>query len=307
MVRSFVAQAGALLASVALAFLFIAPIAITPATAGTLNFPSNCSLADNGGGNFTLSCGSSNPSALSCSIIGAPSAAVAVNAFVSLFMSCSGGTQPYRYSWTPNLSTGASLTASTTAAATTTYSVTATDGANATFTQSATVTVTGGGGGPGGGGTGLCAQYANVLPTINATWGQAGSWQSSQSGAFNDNAVWVFRLTVPAGTPNSVLPGRFVVSEYTGQSTFRQLTISTQACDFRGIDFTGANGPLMVSNGTTGSVSYAVATPFIFGPAGLTAGQTYYINVRNWQLDPTPQSSCGLPSCNALMNNDPAI
>ena len=310
MIRSFVAQAGALLASAALAFLSIAPMAITPATAGNLNFPSNCSLTDSGGGNYTLNCGSSNPSALSCSIIGAPSAAVALNTFVSLFMSCSGGTQPYQYSWTPNLSTGASLTAPTTAAGTTTYTVTATDGANATFTQSATVTVTagGGGGGGGGGGTGLCAQYASVLPTINATWAQAGSWLSSTSGAFGDNAVWVFRLTVPAGTPNSIgQPGRFTVSEYTGQSTFRQLTISTQACDFRAKDYTGANGPLAVSNGTTASISYAVATPFVFGPAGLTPGQTYYISVRNWQLDPTPQASCGLNSCNALMNNDPAF
>ena len=84
------------------------------------------------------------------------------------------------------------------------------------------------------------------------------------------------------------------------------MTISTQACDFRAKDYSGVNGPLAVSNGTTVSVSYAVATPFIFGPAGLTPGQTYYVSVRNWQLDPTPQNSC--PSnCNAQMALDPAL
>jgi hypothetical protein len=85
------------------------------------------------------------------------------------------------------------------------------------------------------------------------------------------------------------------------------MTISTQACDFRNKDYTGANGPLAVSNGPTVSVSYGVATPFIFGPAGLTAGQTYYVSVRNWQLDPTPQNSCPLTNCNAQMNLDPAL
>jgi len=50
----------------------------------------------------------------------------------------------------------------------------------------------------------------------------------------------------------------------------------------------------------------AVATPFIFGPAAFTAGQTYYVNVRNWQLDPSPQNSCLQTTCNALMSDDPA-
>jgi len=194
-------------------------------------------------------------------------------------------------------------------AATTTYSVTATDAANATNTQSLSVTVSGGGGGGGGGGgTGFCSQYANVLPIVNATWGQALSVQSSASGPFGDgnSSVWVFRLTVPADRPLSTTIGRFSLWEFGGAATFRQMTISTQACDFRPKDYSGVNGPLAVSNGTTASVSYAVATPFIFGPAGLPAGQTYYVSVRNWQLDPPPQNSC--PSnCTAQMNVDPAL
>jgi hypothetical protein len=85
------------------------------------------------------------------------------------------------------------------------------------------------------------------------------------------------------------------------------MTISRQACDFRAKDFTGANGPLSTSNGTSVQVNFAVATPFIFGGlAGLTAGETYYISVRNWQLDPSPQPSCGQGSCNAIMSMQPA-
>jgi hypothetical protein len=305
MIRSFVARASALLASATFAFLCIAPVAVSPAQGRTLNFPDTCTLQDQGGGNFNMSCGATPPGALNCSIIGAPGT-VAPGAAISLTMSCSGGTTPYRYLWTP--SGGSSGTLSTTVAATTTYSVTATDAANLTSTQGVTVTVSGGGGGGGGGGTGFCSAFANVLPIMNATWGQALSVASSASGPFGDgnSSVWVFRLTVPAGTPTSTVTGRFSLWEYGTAGTLRQMTLSTQACDFRAKDYAGVNGPLAVSNGTTVTVSYAVATPFIFGPAGLTPGQTYYVSVRNWQLDPPPQNSC--PSnCTAQMNVDPAL
>ena len=73
MIRSFVARASAVLASATFAFLLVSPIAVTPATAGTLNFPSTCSVVDNGGGNFNMTCGAAPPGALNCSILGAPS------------------------------------------------------------------------------------------------------------------------------------------------------------------------------------------------------------------------------------------
>jgi hypothetical protein len=188
---------------------------------------------------------------------------------------------------------------------TSSFSVTPSNASGSGNLASANVTVATGGGGGGGGGTGLCAQYANVLPTINVTWGQAASWQSAQSGAFGDNTVLVFKLVVPANTPNSLINGQFTLSEYQGPETLRQMTISTQACDFRAKDYTGANGPLSVSNGTRVTIPYGVGTPFIFGPAALTAGQTYYVSLHNWQLDPVPQSSCGQASCNVLMHMDP--
>ncbi len=301
MIRLSIARVTALIGSATLAFLSISPIAVSPAQAKNLTFPDSCSMVDNGNGNFTMTCGATPPGALSCFISGAPSGSVAAGTVVNLTMSCSGGTSPYRYSWNPGGATTGTL--STTVGATTTFSVTATDAANQTSTQSVVVTV--GGGGGGGGGSGLCANYSNVPPFIDVAWGQANSWYPSQMGTFGDNTVLVFRLVVPAGTPSSVQNGTFTLSEFQGPETLRQMTISTQACDFRTKDYTGANGPLSVSNGTRVTIDYGVGTPFIFGPAELTAGQTYYVSLRNWQLDPTPQSSCGQTSCGVKMHTEP--
>ena len=304
MIRSFVGRASAQVLNATLAFLFIASIAVPAAQGKNMNFPDSCTVTVDGSGNVSMTCGAPPPPGqLNCSILGTPSGQVAANSPVSLTMSCSGGTTPYRYVWTPGGGTTATL--ATSVAATTTFSATATDAANVTSTQSVTVTVSSGGGGPGY--PGFCGSFQNVLPVVNATWGQAGSYQSSASGNFGDgnSSVWVAKIV--AGAQNSSIIGRFTLSEYQGPSTFRQMTISTQACDFRPKDYSGANGPLAVSNGTTTSISYAVATPFIFGPAGLSPGQTYYISVRNWQLDPFPQNSCNGSTCNALMNHDPAL
>jgi hypothetical protein len=179
-------------------------------------------------------------------------------------------------------------------------------------TASATVTV-GGGGGGGGGGSGLANCTAQGLTVasgsaIPTTWGTGGVWYSSQAGAFGDNAVWVFALTVPAGTPPSSTNGFFTISEFGTQPTPRQLTISPQACDFRGWDYSGVAGPLgSCSNGTSCRVLYAAGTPsfanLFSGIAALTPGTTYYISARNFSSSGT---SCGGSNCTAVMNMTPA-
>lgn len=152
---------------------------------------------------------------------------------------------------------------------------------------------------------GLCTGHG-VLGPIMATWGQQGFWSSSASGNFDDNTYWIFQLDVPGGTPDSIISGYFNAVEGNGPGTFRQMTISKFACDFRTVDVTGVNGPLSVSNGVSVNLYYRVAASTTQGIAGLAASQTYFINVRNWQLDPTPQPSCGLVTCNAVMNHIPA-
>ena len=240
-----------------------------------------------------------------CSVSANPSSLPVGGGAPALAVTCTGGGAPTGYTWTasPAPTSGFSANAGSgqtpSIAATTFFTVTPNNAGGNGNQASVSVDVA-------GNVVGFCNQYPVVLPVLNATWGLQQSWQSPTSGNFGDSTVWLFKLVVPPGTPNSSIIGRFTVAENGGANTFRQLTISTQACDFRQKDYTGVNGPLAVSNGTTAQVSYGVATPFIFGPAGLTAGQTYYISVRNWQLDPTPQVSCGLTNCPAVMNNIPA-
>jgi hypothetical protein len=155
----------------------------------------------------------------------------------------------------------------------------------------------------------LCKGFGMLLPIIDATWGKQGTWHSADFGSFGDNVVWVFKLVVPVGTPTSTSAGSFTIAEFLGPNTPRQLTISKQACDFRMRDFTGATGPLAVcQDGTSCQISYAVQTPTAFGGiAGLAAGQTYYVNARNWSnFPPPPAYDCGQTTCNAIMNLQPA-
>jgi hypothetical protein len=253
----------------------------------------------------TINWSSAPPAAPSGCTLGASTTSLPIGGgTVTLTATCTGGGAPTSYAWTGNSLPTPTTTnvATTNITSTTTFTVTPSNATGNGNTASVTVNVAGSSLGP------LCSPFSNVLPVVTATWGSAANWQSVASGNFGDgsNTVWVFRLVVPPGTPTSSVTGRFTVSEFAGPTTFRQMTISTQACDFRNKDYTGINGPLAVSNGTTASVSFGVSTPFIFGPAGLSAGQTYYVNVRNWQLDPSPQNSCAQTTCNALMSDDPA-
>jgi hypothetical protein len=248
-----------------------------------------------------------------CSLQASPSSLPAGGGNVTLTALCTGGTLPITHTLHGGPFEGMVLTQNTassvssSAAVTATLAVTdhATNSAGfASPDPSAAITV---------GSSGSMANCTNqgftVIPgnPINAPWGTGGTWQSGQSGSFGDNVVWLFTITPPAGTPPTAILGRFAISEFAGPITIRQLTISTTPCDFRTRDYTGANGPIGISNGTTASIIYGVCTPQFFGGnACMTAGTTYYVSAHNWQLDPSPQSSCGQATCNAIMNDQPA-
>lgn len=239
---------------------------------------------------------------------------LAVGGNVTLTALCTSGTLPISFALTggafggmtgtqSSANVGAQIIANVTAA--TTVGGTATNAAGPASLSSASITVQ-----TGGGGFANCtSQGLTPIPAggINVDWGTAPSLFSSSSGNFGDGTkwVWLFKITPPAGTPTTSLlgMGRFVVSEFGQTPTDRQMSISTTPCDFRRTDLTGLNnGPLAQIIGQTASLMYGVNAPNKSW-AGMTAGTTYYVSVRNYKA--TGITSCSSSSCNALMNVAP--
>lgn len=127
---------------------------------------------------------------------------------------------------------------------------------------------------------------------LSIPWGISQGGVTNPYGAFGNNVAWVFSLSVPPGQQSTTVLGSIQVAENGGQGTQRNVTLSLTPCDFRAYDGTGANGPLAVCrNGTTCGVQWLVGAQG-FSAAGLKAGTTYYLNVRNysdfggWSCDP---------------------
>ena len=304
----------AALAGATLAFSF--SVAPTMAATLSLTYPDGCTLTGTAPA-LTLTCSTTPPppgAPSGCSLQASPSSLPAGGGNVTVTAVCTGGALPITHTLHGGPFEGLVLSQTTTSsvsssATAVTASVTVTDHATnsagfATPDPSAGITVAS------SGGLANCTnQGFSVIPVngINAPWSTGGTWQSTQSGSFGDKVVWLFTITPPVGTSPSATMGRFAISEFAGPITARQLTISTTPCDFRARDYQGVKGPIGVSNGTTASVIYGVCTPTFFGGnACMTAGTTYYVSARNWQLDPAPQTSCGQSTCNAIMNAQPA-
>jgi hypothetical protein len=227
---------------------------------------------------------------------------------------CTGGTLPITHSFTgaivgtwqqTSYATGIFIQNNYTQ----TTSVSVATSNSAGIGNSSTASVTVGGGGGGGGFTNCAANGFTVIPSggANVTWGlplnDPNPDRSSSAGNFGSGATiaWVFKMTVPLGTGFNGY-GRFTISEFADPPTPRQISISTQACDFRPRDITGVSGPLaLCGDGQTCEVYYGVTGPSS-AAAGLTPGQTYYISARNWQ---SSGNSCDNVHCNALMTHIP--
>ena len=123
----------------------------------------------------------------------------------------------------------------------------------------------------------------------------------SEPPAFAWNGVWTVRFTVPATATQGAF-GALQVAEFGGPPTFRDVTLSATACDFRPTDPTGANGPLAAASGLTAPLTFVAGVSQPPTP-GLTPGATYYFNVRNYQRSAGIVTCASTPGrCDALAN-----
>src|SRR6185437_430704 len=99
--------------------------------------------------------------------------------------------------------------------------------------------------------------------------------------AFAWNGVWAVRFVVPATMSASSI-GRMSSVEFAGPPTVREVTISRSACDFRGTDPSGANGPVARQSGLSNTIQFTVDGSRPGFPV-LAPGGVYYFNVRNFQ------------------------
>jgi len=253
--------------------------------------------------NYTVDTESSTPSAnfpvtitagpvpAGCSLSASPTSGGPTAQNVTLTANCTSGTDPITIAWSSNASSCPTSMTIGTPAQCTINNVSANTTWTASFSnsvgqatnnpRSATYTYSAGGGGnfagcPGG------------TITIDNTWGNMAI-DTAEYGDFGGNILSV-RFTVPAtGASTSLKTTSWV--EFGDGPTVREAVFSTKACDF-----TGANA-LKTSFGAAMKSLDQIRFSFLYkvgaagsSNAGLVAGQSYYINVRN-------KTSAGVDTC----------
>ena len=118
--------------------------------------------------------------------------------------------------------------------------------------------------------------------------------------AFAYNGVWAVRFTVPS-TASVGAFGNLAAAEFAGPPTFREVTVSLAACDFRATDPSGAAGPLGRAAGNSATLPFVIGTTQP-GLPHLVAGQTYYFNVRNNVPGSGLSCTAAQARCDALVN-----
>ena len=246
-----------------------------------------------------------------CSLSANPPTLGAGGGATTLTVSCSGGGAPTSYAWTgggvqPSTGTPSQAVNIT---KTTSFSVTASNGAGNGNVASMSVSVAGTSGAPD-----FCGQYGNVT-ILDLAWGKGQQVVSGGSGgSFAANGILVVRFTVPAGFASaSGAKGTLSYAEYAGPATYRQVSLSPLACDFRGVanvssdryktDPTGTNYPFSWTT-SNGGTAYFTVTGTSLGTPQLVAGQTYYFNLRNYSPylnGGAGAISCTVGTCNAIV------
>lgn len=242
-----------------------------------------------------------------CSLQASPSSLPAGGGSTTLSVSCSGGGAPTAFAWTGGSVTPTTSVASqsTNLTSTTGFSVTPSNSAGNGNTASTTVSVAGT-----SSSLDFCSQYSGVT-IIDVPWG-AQAITGGAGGGFQAKGIVVARFTVPAGFGSSSgSKGTVTAAEYGDPGTYRQASLSTKACDFRGVSTGvgvnymysvgggGVSYPLMWSASNQPSVQFTVTGGALATPQ-LAPGTTYYFNIRNY----SPYLggvSCAGSTCNAVI------
>jgi hypothetical protein len=120
--------------------------------------------------------------------------------------------------------------------------------------------------------------------------------------AFAWNGAWAVRFVVPATMSASSI-GRMSSVEFAGPATVREVTISRTACDFRGTDPSGVNGPVARQSGNANTIQFSVDASRPGFPV-LSPGGVYYYNVRNFQpANGTITCAASPGRCDALVES----
>ncbi len=197
-----------------------------------------------------------------------------VNSIIVLESACSNG--PEAYQWTNCVSTTNICRVRGSTTGVQTYSVTASNGggtsdpgvANVNWVSSASPA------------PGRCGLFPTALYTELGTSSVTAHTLFSESPAFAWNGVWAVRFTVPS-TAGGGQTGYLAVAEYGAPATYREITVSPTACDFRPTDAQGIAGPIGRAGSNTAFLPFTIGQASPSLPA-LTAGGTYYLNVRNF-------------------------
>jgi hypothetical protein len=206
---------------------------------------------------------------------------------ITLTATCSNS--PTSYAWTNCASTTSTCLATSNSAGTQNYSVQATNvigtstaaSVGVTWQQSTTP-------------PDFCASYSSVIST-SVPWGSSPTIYTKDFGPLKSGGVAVIAIVIPS-TISPAAWGRLQWAEYVDPRGDRQVTLSRSPCDFRGVDASGVNGPLVVTGGVSGDVYYNLGAARFGYPEGhVSAGQTYYVNMR--QIN-----GCGSSgSCNMVL------
>ena len=218
-----------------------------------------------------------------------------VGSSVVLIASCSNN--PTSYQWTGCFSTTNTCVVSESAPGPRTYTVVAINEGGASNPVSLSMDwVSGTQTAPG-----FCSTYPAVLRS-SVPWAntQINTAMYQDPPGFAWNGVWVVRITVPTNATATQL-GRIYVAEYFGPPVSREVTLSRSPCDFRALDATGNNGPLLWAGGVSAGGPIGLGTSS-GGAANLQPGQTYYVNVRNRTPDGSISCSEAQGRCDAFLN-----